>query len=154
MSRYNTCVIIARPVHEVFNRFTDAPQWPEWIHRFEAVELTTDGGFRKGASLRAVTRLLGMKREWRSKVVEFVPNSTVSIAGGADGLTFEVLWTFEPEGDGRTRIQHLSSRRALGQGAAHWLRVMLLHLSSRMFDRLLLRDLDALKRHLETPAPS
>ena len=77
MIRFESQVVIQRPVSEVFERLADLPGYTGWMHRtglFRRCSLTSEAPIRQGTTYADSTRM----GRFNGEVTEFVPPTRIA----------------------------------------------------------------------------
>lgn len=99
-----TSLVIARPPGVVAAVAGDPGRAPEWYARIESVEWRTDPPLRVGSRIDFVARFLGRRLAYTYEVTEFVPGVRLVMRTAQGPFPMETTYTWEPEGDGGTRM--------------------------------------------------
>jgi uncharacterized protein YndB with AHSA1/START domain len=146
MASADTSVTIARPVDDVFAVLTNPTLSPKWSSNAISGELLTDGPPRIGSQRRAVVKgMFGRTMESVMEVTELEPNRAVALkllsaSWGGSGRTRYTFTTV----DGGTRVDWHWEMEPGG-----WLRPLSKPFMA-VFERMFQRDLDNLKRVMES----
>ncbi|PFG39958.1 polyketide cyclase/dehydrase/lipid transport protein [Georgenia soli] len=85
------------PITTVYNQWTQFEDFPHFMGGVEKVTQLTD------ASLEWVAQIAGVKRTWKARIVEQVPDTRVAWAA-SEGATNAGTVEFRDLGDGRTEV--------------------------------------------------
>lgn len=96
MARFETSVVINRPVDEVFAYMMDIRNWPQWHAGMLEAEQTSESPVGVGTTFRGVNQSLGRRMEWTSEITAYEPNKKVEQKLISGPMTFEQYITFEP----------------------------------------------------------
>jgi carbon monoxide dehydrogenase subunit G len=98
-------VFIARPPQELFEFLTTAENLPVWDSSIIEAEQVDDGPIQLGTRYRGVSKILGRRFEWTTRVTE-LKSPTFTIYQSVEGkLHFTVTHSLEPENAG-TRFRY------------------------------------------------
>jgi len=145
--RFESDVVIQRPVNEVFERLADLPGYGTWMHRnglFRGCSLTSEGPIRQGTTYVDSTRM----GRFDGEVTEFVPPTRIAfretLRWFGSPLT-QARPEYSLEGDETaTTIHHVAVGELYG-----WIRLMK-PAAAWMANRERSRTLNSLKRSLES----
>ena len=142
MERFESSVVINRPVEEVF-AFTTEPgnstQWQSWLVESSK---TSEGPVGVGTTGREVRRFMGLQIETTGEITEFEPNQRASVKSTSGLASMQGTWTFESV-EGSTRFTTMTE---LDMGGMFKLAGPVL---SRMIQRQIETDVANLKDLLE-----
>jgi uncharacterized protein YndB with AHSA1/START domain len=142
-----TETVIDRPVGEVAAYAIDPSHAPEWYRNIESVRWETDPPVSVGSRVAFVARFLGRRLEYTYELVELVPDARLVMRTHEGPFPMETTYTFEPAGDGATRM----TLRNRGEPAGF--SKLMAPLMAPAMRRANQKDLAALKALLEgTPA--
>ena len=133
---------IARPRDEVFEYLTDVSRLPEWQSSAESAEL--EGELREGARIKEVRTFMGRRANSTLEVSEYVPPSRFSLRVVEGPIHYSVEHALEAV-DGRTRITFI------GRGETKRVPRLMHGAVRRAVERQFVKDLELLKRNLESP---
>jgi uncharacterized membrane protein len=136
---------IARPAQDVFDYVTDLKRQSEWQEAIVSIEVETDGPTRVGTQAVETRRVPGGTRTFPFEMTEHDPprRSSFQVTGGPVRPHGSI--TLTPLENG-TRTQVDFRMEFVGHG----LGVLLIPLAQRDAQRQVPKDLDALKRRLES----
>lgn len=145
--RFESRIVVRRPIGVVFERLADVPGYGRWMHRtglFRRCGLTSDGPVRQGATYVDATRM----GTFAGEVTEFAPPTRLAFREtlrwfGSEVTQARPAYELE-EQDGSTVVHHVAVGELYG-----WMRFMkpgaaLLAKAERT------RTLSSLKRFLES----
>ena len=140
--------VIERPLVEVATFAADPSHAPQWYANIRSVEWRTDPPVRVGSQLDFVARFLGRTLAYTYEVVELVPGQRLVMATAQGPFPMRTTYTWEPAGEGRTRMTlgNTGSPSGFAQLSAP-----LVELSMR---RATTKDLARLKTLLERRSPA
>ena len=100
--------LIRAPVQACFRAGADVERWPEWLPHYRWVRFQRRDGFGTGRVEMAARRGFGPLPwpVWWVSEMHLDADRPAVVYRHVDGITtgMDVIWTFEPEGDG-TRVQ-------------------------------------------------
>jgi uncharacterized protein YndB with AHSA1/START domain len=144
--RFESRIVVRRPIGVVFERLADVPGYGRWMHRtglFRRCELTSDGPVRQGTTYVDATRM----GTFAGEVTEFAPPTRLAFREtlrrfGTEMTQARPEYELE-EQDGATVVHHVAVGELYG-----WMRFMkpgaaLLAKAERT------RTLNSLRRSLE-----
>jgi uncharacterized protein YndB with AHSA1/START domain len=99
-----TATVIDRPIEEVSAYATDPLNAPEWYDNIDSAEWKTDPPARVGSAVRFVARFLGRRLEYTYEISELEPGHRLVMRSGEGPFPMETTYTWEPAGDGGTRM--------------------------------------------------
>jgi hypothetical protein len=136
--------VIARPPVAVSSYAADPSNAPEWYVNIDSVEWKTPPPLRVGSQVEFVARFLGRTLRYTYEFVELIPGRRVVMRTQQGPFPMETTYTWQPEGDGSTRM----TLRNRGEPAG-FSRVMapLMRPAMRRANR---KDLSSLKAILES----
>ena len=132
---------IDRPAQEVFDYLTDVSRLPEWQSSAESAEL--EGSLGEGARIREVRTFMGRRAASTLEVTEYDPPRRFSLHVVEGPIEYAVEHALEAV-DGRTRI------RFVGRGETPRVPRLMQGAIRRAVERQFVRDLETLKRTLES----
>jgi uncharacterized protein YndB with AHSA1/START domain len=132
---------IDRPAQEVFDYLTDVSRLPEWQSSAESAEL--EGSLGEGARIREVRTFMGRRAASILEVTEYDPPRRFSLHVVEGPIEYAVEHALEAV-DGRTRI------RFVGRGETPRVPRLMQGAIRRAVERQFVRDLETLKRTLES----
>jgi uncharacterized protein YndB with AHSA1/START domain len=132
---------IDRPAQEVFDYLTDVSRLPEWQSSAESAEL--EGSLGEGARIREVRTFMGRRAAATLEVTEYDPPRRFSLHVVEGPIEYAVEHALEAV-DGRTRI------RFVGRGETPRVPRLMQGAIRRAVERQFVRDLETLKRTLES----
>ena len=98
-------VFIARPPQEVFEYLTTAQNLPVWDSSIVEAEQVDEGPIQVGTRYRGVSKILGRRFEWTTRVIELKPPTLTTYQSVEGKLHFTVTNSLQPENDG-TRFKY------------------------------------------------
>ncbi|MBA3383240.1 MAG: SRPBCC family protein [Actinobacteria bacterium] len=134
-------VEIDRPAEEVFEYLTDVSRLPEW--QSSAVSAELDGALRKGARVREARTFMGRRAASTLEVTEYEPPRRFSLRVVEGPIRYSVEHALEAL-DGRTRVTFV------GRGETRGVPRLMQGAVRRAVERQFVKDLEALKRTLES----
>lgn len=114
MPKIEVSEVIERPVEEVWTYLTDPDAMPEWVASTRSVEFLTEGGMRKGARIREVSRFLGRSIESVNEVVEHEPPNCYRLQGLEGPFESSVEFDLQPAGDSTRVTVKVEAEQGLG----------------------------------------
>ena len=96
--------VIARPVAEVTGYAGDPTHAPEWYVNIREVVWQTPTPVAIGSRMDFVARFLGRRLAYTYEVVELVPDERLVMRTADGPFPMETTYTWEPVGDGVTRM--------------------------------------------------
>ncbi len=132
---------IARPVDEVFGYLTDVARIPEW--QASAEEATLEGELGAGARIREVRSFMGRRAASTMEITEYDPPKRFSLRSVEGPITYAVEHALEAV-DGGTRMT------LTGRGETNRVPRLMLGTVRRTIERQFVKDLETLKRRLES----
>ena len=96
--------VIARPVAEVAGYAGDPTHAPEWYVNIREVVWQTPTPVAIGSRMDFVARFLGRRLAYTYEVVELVPDERLVMRTADGPFPMETTYTWEPVGDGATRM--------------------------------------------------
>lgn len=103
MARVEHSVVINRTVEDVWAFMADPKNEAQWVSRVAESEVTSEGPFGAGATLRYVRSFLGRRIEAELEVKEWEPNKRGSVKTISGPISLEGARTFESV-EGGTRV--------------------------------------------------
>jgi ribosome-associated toxin RatA of RatAB toxin-antitoxin module len=102
-------IVIAAPVAACFRAAADVERWPDFLEHYRWVRFHRKDGFGRGRVEMAARRDFGRLHYpvwWLSEMTidEDAPVVTYRHVGGVT-TGMDVVWSFEPEGEGQTRVR-------------------------------------------------
>jgi uncharacterized protein YndB with AHSA1/START domain len=145
--RFESRIVIRRPVEVVFERLADVPSYDQWMHRtglFRRCRLTSEGPVRQGTTYRDATRM----GTFEGEVTEFVSPSRLAFREtlrwfGSGMMQARPEYVLEGD-EGTTVVHHTAVGELVG-----WMRVMK-PAAAMMAKVERTRTLNSLKRSLES----
>jgi uncharacterized protein YndB with AHSA1/START domain len=132
---------IARPIDEVFGYLTDVARIPDW--QASAEEAKLEGELGPGARIREVRSFMGRRAASTMEITEYVPPKRFSLHSVEGPITYAVEHALESV-DGGTRVT------LTGRGETNRVPRLMLGTVRRTIERQFVKDLETLKRRLET----
>jgi uncharacterized membrane protein len=136
---------IERGAEDVFDYLADVSRLPEWQESAERVEV--EGELHEGARFREVRTFMGRRATSTLEVTEHVRPSRFSLHVVEGPVRYAVEHALEDLG-GRTRVTFV------GRGDTDRIPRLMRGTVRRLVERQFVKDLEALKRRLETGAAS
>jgi uncharacterized membrane protein len=141
-------ITIRRPRDEVAAFASDLSNAPRWYQNIKAVEWITQPPVQVGSRMAFVAHFLGRRLAYTYEVTEFVPGERLVMRTAEGPFPMETTYTWEAAGNGLT---HMTLRN---RGTPSGFSVLLAPFMSMAVRRENRKDLEALKRLLESPAPA
>ena len=116
--RFESSVVIDRPIEEVFAFLADGENDPKFSPRVLEIRKTTDGPPGVGTLYASTVKDAGVKTQREFKLTEFEPNSRIRWAEVSKNLVSapEGGYDFAPEGDGtRLTVYNVLEGHGLGK---------------------------------------
>ncbi len=135
--------VIDRPVHEVAEFAGDPTNAGAWYANIRRVEWRTEPPVAVGSQLDFVARFLGRTLSYTYEVVELDAGRRLVMRTADGPFPMETTYTWEPAGEGRTRMTLRNRGTPSGFGG------LAAPLMERAMRRATTRDLAQLKRLLE-----
>jgi uncharacterized protein YndB with AHSA1/START domain len=142
-----TEAVIDRPRAEVAEYASDPNNAPRWYVNIHSVEWKTSPPLALGSRLAFVARFLGRRLAYTYEIVELVPGERLVMRTAEGPFPMETTYTWEPLGDGQTRMTLRNSGEPRGFGK--WAAPLMMG-AMRRANR---KDLERLKSILELPSP-
>lgn len=140
---------VAAPLERVFEAYTDLHGAPGRIQGIQRIEVLGDGTVGPGTRFRETRMMFGKEHTEELEIGSFDPPHGYSVTGGSCGARIETVFRFAPAAGG-TRVTMDLSWKAVTLFAK--LMAPLGWLMSGSMKKLMQKDLDDLKRHLEGAA--
>jgi len=99
-----TEIVIDRPPAEVAAFAGDPSNAPRWYVNIKSVEWKTPPPMRVGSRLAFVAEFLGRRLAYTYEIVDLVPDRRLVQRTAQGPFPMETTYTWEPAGDGRTRM--------------------------------------------------
>ena len=112
-----TETVIRRPVGEVAAFAGDPGNAPAWYVNIDSVEWRTPPPVAVGSRMDFVARFLGRRLAYTYEVVELVPDRRLVMRTADGPFPMETTYTWEPLGDGATRMTLRNRGRPTGFSA-------------------------------------
>jgi hypothetical protein len=109
-----TEVTIQRPVAAVAPYAADPGHATEWYDNIESVTWVTEPPVAVGTRVAFVAQFLGRRLAYTYEVVELVPDERLVMRTAQGPFPMETTYTWQPEGEGRTRMTLRSRGRPAG----------------------------------------
>ena len=103
MAKFESSIVINRPVEEVFALLSNQENNPKWQAESLEVKKTSDGPIGVGTTFHSVGQFLGRRIEGESEITEYEPNRKYAGKSKSGSIPFESWTTFERV-NGNTRI--------------------------------------------------
>jgi uncharacterized protein YndB with AHSA1/START domain len=139
----NTEIVIDRPCAEVAAYTVDPSHAPDWYANIESMSWRSPPPARVGSTVDFVARFLGRRLAYTYEIVELVPGERLVMRTAQGPFPMETTYTWEPAGDGRTRMTLRNRGEPAGFGR------MAAPVMAAAMRRANEKDLAALKRILE-----
>ena len=106
MTTVTVASIVAAPIEEVFEVFTDLEHSAERVSNIQEIEVLTTGGFELGTRWLETREVLGVLSSAEMEVTAFERNRAYTITHHKAGTRIDTVFTFEPfEDSTRVRIE-------------------------------------------------
>lgn len=135
---------IDRPAEQVADYAGDPSNAPSWYENIDSVEWTTPPPMRLGSKLLFTARFLGRRLQYIYEIVELTQGRRLVMRTAEGPFPMETTYTWEPVGDGRTRM----TLRNRGKPAGFW--TVTGPIMAWAVRRSTGRDLKKLKKYLES----
>jgi uncharacterized protein YndB with AHSA1/START domain len=146
MTTVTVATVIAAPVEQVFDAFTDVEHGAERVTNIQKIEMLTVGGLRLGSRWLETRAVLGRQDTAEMEVTRFEQDRTYTITHHKGGARLDAVFTFEPAGDQtRVQIEFILESHGLPPGALAPVRWAM---ASKVRD-VLDQDLEDLKAFIE-----
>jgi hypothetical protein len=148
MTTVTAATLVAAPVEQVFDDFTDIEHVAERVANIQKIEMLTAGGFRLHSRWLETRAVLGRQDTAEMEVTAFEQDRTYTITHHKAGARIDAVFTFEPVG-GQTRVQieFILETHGLPAGALAPVRWAM---ASKVRD-VIGQDLEDLKTFVEQP---
>jgi uncharacterized protein YndB with AHSA1/START domain len=90
MIQFETSLLIARPIQDVFPFLSNPLNLPRWQTMVVEVTPENQGAAGKGSTFRIKSEMMGHKMEGRIEIVEFVPPSTFAFRNQSGPMSVTV----------------------------------------------------------------
>lgn len=148
MGKLTASALVYAPLETTFAVYTDLAKAADRIPSITALELLTDGPVGLGTRWRE-TRLMFKKEAIEEmEISSFQPPHAYTVEANSNGMRYETLFEFVPEGDG-TRVTWTFHSTPLTFGAKIMAPIFNLLLSGVM-KKCMNDDLEALRDHCVT----
>ena len=107
-------VFIARPPQDVFEYLMTAQNLPIWDSSIMESEQIDEGPARVGTRFRGVSKVLGRRFEWTTKVTELTPPTLATYQTVEGKLNFTVTHHLRPENAGTRFTYKIEADAGLG----------------------------------------
>ena len=138
-----TEIAIDRPVEQVSAFAADPSNAPEWYVNIDSVTWEIDPVVAVGSRATFVARFLGRTLRYTYEIVELLPGERLVMRTAEGPFPMETTYTWEPDGEGSTRMTLRNRGEPSGFGA------VAAPLMARAMRRANTKDLRALKAILE-----
>jgi uncharacterized membrane protein len=146
MTTVTVATVVAAPVEQVFDVFTDIEHGAERVTNIQKIEMLTVGGIRLGSRWLETRAVLGRQDTVEMEVTAFEQNRTYTITHHKGGARIDAVFTFEPVDDQtRVQIEFIFESHGLPPGALAPLRWAM---ASKVRD-VIGQDLEDLKAFVE-----
>jgi uncharacterized protein YndB with AHSA1/START domain len=139
----NTAIVIDRPCAEVAAYAVDPSHAPDWYANIESMAWRSAPPVQVGSTVDFVARFLGRRLAYTYEIVDLVPGERLVMRTAQGPFPMETTYTWEPVGDGRTRMTLRNRGEPAGFGR------MAAPVMAAAMRRANEKDLVALKRILE-----
>jgi len=143
----STSILIHRPREIVSAYATDPEHAPEWYVNIKTVEWKSTPPVTIGSQVAFVAHFLGRRMAYTYEVIDLVHGERLVMRTRQGPFPMETSYTWETTSDGATRMT--LRNRGTPAGFSKWLAPFLAG-AMRRANR---KDLAALKKWLESPAP-
>jgi len=104
MTTVTVTTVVAAPVEQVFDMFTDVEHGAERVTNIQKIEMLTVGSLRLGSRWLETRAVLGHQDTAEMEVTAFEQNRTYTITHHKAGARIDAVFTFAPV-DGQTSVQ-------------------------------------------------
>ena len=104
MTTVTVATVVAAPVAQVFDIFTDIEHGAGRVANIQKIEMLTVGGLRLGSRWLETRAMLGPQDTVEMEVTAFEQNRTYTITHHKAGARIDAVFTFDPV-DGQTSVQ-------------------------------------------------
>ena len=104
MTTVTVATVVAAPVAQVFDTFTDIEHGAERVANIQKIEMLTVGGLRLGSRWLETRAMLGHRDTVEMEVTAFEQNRTYTITHHKAGARIDAVFTFDPVDD-QTSVQ-------------------------------------------------
>ena len=104
MTTVTVATVVAAPVAQVFDMFTDIEHGAERVANIQKIEMLTVGSLRLGSRWLETRAMLGHQATVEMEVTAFEQNRTYTITHHKAGARIDAVFTFDPV-DGQTSVQ-------------------------------------------------
>jgi len=105
MTTVTVATVVAAPVAQVFDVFTDVEHGAERVTNVQKLEMLTIGGLSLGSRWLETRVVLGRQDTVEMEVTAFEQNRTYTITHHKAGARIDAVFTFDPVDDRTTRVQ-------------------------------------------------
>ncbi|HKG50835.1 MAG TPA: SRPBCC family protein [Actinomycetales bacterium] len=105
---------IARAPEEVFHYLSRPENLPLWDSSIVQVEQVDPGPLARGTRWRGVSKIMGRRFDWTTEVTDVHPPSRMDSRSIEGKLTFAVVYSLKPEGDGTRLTYRVEAASGLG----------------------------------------
>ena len=99
-----TEIVIDSPQDRVAAYAADPSNAPEWYANIKSIVWKTEPPLAIGTQLDFVAHFLGRRLAYTYEVVDFIPGERLAMRTADGPFSMETTYTWEPVGDGRTRM--------------------------------------------------
>src|SRR5689334_11666047 len=139
----HTEIVIDRPCAEVCAYAENPSHAPDWYANIESVSWPSGPPLQVGSTMEFVARFLGRRLAYTYEIVELVPGRRLVMRTAQGPFPMETTYTWEPVGEGRTRMTLRNRGEPAGFGR------LAAPVMAAAMRRANVKDLAALKRILE-----
>jgi uncharacterized protein YndB with AHSA1/START domain len=139
-----TEIVIDRPCAQVAAYAADPSHAPDWYANIKSVSWRSAPPAQVGSTMDFVARFLGRRLAYTYEIVDLVPGQRLVMRTAQGPFPMETTYTWEPVGDGSTRMTLRNRGEPSGFGK------MAAPVMAAAMRRANDKDLAALKRILET----
>jgi uncharacterized protein YndB with AHSA1/START domain len=139
----STEIVIDRPCADVSAYAADPTHAPDWYANIESVTWHSPPPAQVGSTMDFVARFLGRRLAYTYEIIELVPGRRLVMRTAQGPFPMETTYTWEPVGDGRTRMTLRNRGEPAGFGR------MAAPVLAAAMRRANEKDLKAIKRILE-----
>ena len=94
--KFESSVMIDRPVEEVFAYIKDIKNWLQWHTGMLEAEQSSEGPVGVGTTYRGVSQSMGQRMEWTSEVTAYEPDKKMAQRLHSGPMLFDQIFAVEP----------------------------------------------------------